>query len=642
MDMSQLKTQILTMLMMRSSNSPNPKGGLSDIWNILYSMMLMNLLEWVFKSLPAWQGLAIKWAEARLKKKQPEWLPLKDKGVEKAVIHSITMTRVFGGKMEKVDNVYVEKVDAVLEYICSLDSAQHIRIDTRSSVNNADEIILTPQLKARVKTTQNSGTEESSVTELVLFSTVLKVSEIRGWVDTLHAEYVAEKNNKLGNKMYYFNEVATEPAVQATLMPDGSTQKTYRWENMPKLLTFNMNEFCTSKSFNNVYGDHVSELKERLDLFVNHPEWYKERGIPYSLGILLHGIPGAGKTSTIKAIAHDTHRHIFNLSLRPHTTQKQLTNLFFNETVVIQNYDGGKSTLKIPLNKRVYVIEDIDCLTDVVTDRRLKEEKETQGDAVTLSYLLNLLDGVLETPGRILIVTSNYPEKLDQAFVRPGRIDVKIEFKRADRAFILDMINKFYKQKFVLAEIPVELDHVFTPAEVMESMCMNFKDPFGALKHLVAKCSVVENDYIGTKLVELGAIEEKVEAKSIPTNTIISTGCITIEDRPCACDYEKKYVCAKHDTSLLKGIERMDESEHLLFPQGTLVITEVSDVDKIMEKRAGAVTEPELKKGGRKSGFFSALWGTPEFTDAVIPEGAGGDMPGSKGIRSDVNLNELH
>jgi truncated hemoglobin YjbI len=265
---------------------------------------------------------------------------------------------------------------------------------------------------------------------------------------------------------------------------------------MPKTLTFNMNEFKTSKSFSNVYGNHVDELKERLDLFVNHPEWYAERGIPHSLGIMLHGIPGAGKTSTIKAIAKDTHRHIFNLSLRAFTTQKQLLNLFFNESVVVHKYDGSKTTYNIPINRRVYVIEDIDCMTDVTLDRTLiqthgqsaqTQPQEGAGDAVTLSFLLNLLDGVLETPGRILVITSNYPEKLDKALVRPGRIDVKIEFKNASREFIREMVERFYSKPVALETIPPELDNIFTPAEVMESLCTYFKDADGAIKHMLQK-----------------------------------------------------------------------------------------------------------------------------------------------------------
>jgi chaperone BCS1 len=260
------------------------------------------------------------------------------------------------------------------------------------------------------------------------------------------------------------------------------------------------------------------ELKERLDLFVNHPSWYMERGIPYSLGILLHGVPGAGKTSTIKAIAKDTNRHIFNLSLRPYTTQRQLTNLFFNETVTVQSYDGAKQTYKIPLNKRVYVIEDIDCLTDVVLDRSITKEPlaaNKEGEAVTLSFLLNLLDGVLETPGRILVITSNYPDKLDKALVRPGRIDVRIEFRNATRSFILDMVNKFYSVTMTLEDVPDELEDVFTPAEVMESMCQHFKSPTGALAHLSKKLALKKEK------------EEEGEAEEKRHRLMVSAGALS-------------------------------------------------------------------------------------------------------------------
>ena len=490
-------------------------------------MMMINAIEWIFRHLPAVAEYGKTYLNERFNKKKDTWKPLIDKHKKDAQeISSITMTRIFkdGEKPnERIDNITVEKVDAVLDFICALDAAKHVRMDVRTSLNSAEEIELTPLLRAKVK--QNGGTDGSS-TELILYSKILKISDIRAWVDEVHNNYVAEKNNKLGNKIFYFNEIVTEPTVMTDMSDTAGPKKVYRWDNMPKMLSFNMNEFKTSKSFNNVYGHHVDELKERLNLFVNHPDWYMERGIPYSLGIMLHGVPGAGKTSTIKAIAKDTNRHIFNLSLRPYTTQRQLTNLFFNETVHVQTYDGGKQTLKIPLNKRVYVIEDIDCLTDVVMDRAITKEPlaaNKEGEALTLSFLLNLLDGVLETPGRILVITSNYPDKLDRAFVRPGRIDVRIEFKHASREFIQDMINKFYSMDLALDAVPEELSDKFTPAEVMESMCNNFKSPTGALAYLVKKLQEKKEKMdvmaSGTRLEDLGLIMETVPApiERVPT-----------------------------------------------------------------------------------------------------------------------------
>jgi len=439
--------------------------------------------------------------------------------------NSVTIVRAHGGKDEKDVNIYTEKVDAVLDLLCSLDSAKHVRIDTRYSLNTTEEIDLTSMLKARVIKNGERGVE------VVLYSEVMKVGDIRNWIDDIHMKYSLEKNNKLGNRMYYFNEIAAEPAAQQEMMPDGTMKKTYRWENIPKTLTFSINEFKTNKSFTNVYGHHVNELKERLDLFMNRPDWYTARGIPHSLGILLHGVPGAGKTSTIKAIAKDTQRHIFNLSLRAYTTQKQLTNLFFNETVQVNGYDGLKHSYKIPLNRRVYVIEDIDCLTDVVLDRSLRPSsfmgEAKEGEAVTLSFLLNLMDGVLETPGRILIITSNYPDALDRAFIRPGRIDVKIAFTNASREFILDMVNRFYTVSKSLEYIPAHLDGVFTPAEVMESLCMNFKNVDAALTHLENKRILMD------KLrLEMSTGTRIEDIESTHTKPILQHAAIKHTDKP--------------------------------------------------------------------------------------------------------------
>ncbi len=635
--MSQLKTQIMTMFMMKSASDPQGKSrGSSDIFNILYSMMMLSMVEWLFKQAPS-AFLAIKtYLLARYSPKTPAWLPLADKPKKEAEqLNSITMTRFFkdvsngtpAKDVDRADNIYVEKVDAVLDYICNIDNARHVRMDVRCSLNNVEEIELTPLLKAKVKQTNGS---EVNIVELVLFSSVLKISDIRNWVDDVHSNYVAEKNNKLGNKIYYFNEVLQEPIVQMDLSCD-PPRKTYRWDNMPKMLSFNMSEFKTSKSFSNVYGDHVDELKERLDLFVNHPEWYMERGIPHSLGIMLHGVPGAGKTSTIKAIAKDTNRHIFNLSLRPFTTQRQLTNLFFNETVSVYTYDGGKQTLKIPLNRRVYVIEDIDCLTDVVLDRSIVSHEASQdGDAVTLSFLLNLLDGVLETPGRILVITSNYPEKLDKALVRPGRIDVKIHFKNATRTFILDMINKFYTIDMTLDEIPAELEDVFTPAEVMESLCYYFKSPSQALVHLVnkhqSKKLLEVQKHFGTSLADLG-----------------------IDIVPVAQEVERKQIVLKEEQEQQE--QQTQEHQVKSAIHNELVSTTPPRLTIFPEEnKITKVTETDLRKASvllGMSGFDSgsgSLFDSPLFQNALPPEGAGGrtfEEIKSGSFVSSHDLNEL-
>lgn len=483
MDFTTLKTQIVTLLIARAG-----------AWGTLYMMLLLEVFSRFATPITDWVQQKFTTGDpasnnTRTLTHTQTTSIIRPTDTETS---SITLIRRFTGNNDtgskrntESQNPNIERVDAVLDYISNLDAAKHVRIDTRCTIANNEEIALTPLINARVTETTTNDTD--ATVHITLTSDTLRIGELRNWIDEIHTQYVFEKTNRLGNKMYYFNEIPVEPPK---ILDPNTKQETYRFEQAPKHLVFTMNEFHTAKSFTNVYGDHVSELRDRLDLFVHHPEWYAERGIPHSLGILLHGIPGAGKTSTIKAIARDTNRHIFNLSLRSFTTQKQLTALFYNETVTVTGADGQPQTYRIPLNRRLYVIEDIDCLSDVVLDRQAFPRPEPpNGDLLTLSFLLNLLDGVLETPGRILVITTNYPDRLDAALIRPGRIDVRIDFGKADRAMILEMVNHFYDALLTADDIPTTLDGVLTPAEVMECLCAHFRDPVGAINHLVKKAN---------------------------------------------------------------------------------------------------------------------------------------------------------
>jgi hypothetical protein len=552
MDLGPLKAQVMAMLMMRSSQpgggASGAKKGFEEIWMLIYSMMVMSLVEYAFKHAPEVVKFIKDAAAKRLFAAAAKSTPLlkdtlKESAAKQEPIFSVTLVRKFTAPVDgkstlgrQQESPLVEKVDAVLNYICSLEAASHIRIETRYVLNAVEELQITPLLKAKIKQSgDTAAADQESMVEIMLYSSVMKVPDIRRWIDDVYAEYLYERNNKLGSKIFYFNEVPIEPPREP-MFPLGSKEHKaapssfkYRLEGASKTLLFTMNEFNTAKSFSNIYGNHVDELRERIDLFVNRPEWYIERGIPHTLGIMMHGIPGAGKTSTIKAIAKDTGRHIFNLSLRPYTTCKQLTNLFYNDTVTTIT-DQGQVSYKIPLNKRIYVIEDIDCLTDVVLDRGAEARGAgagagASGDEVTLSFLLNLLDGVLETPGRILIITSNYPDKIDKALVRPGRIDVRIEFKRASREFVLDMLNHFYDAAYVLDDIPDAINEQFTPAEIMESMCVHFKDPEAAIRRLreiavaTTATTTAETATIIRELHDAPAIADAVDTSSVDMTT---------------------------------------------------------------------------------------------------------------------------
>ena len=96
------------------------------------------------------------------------------------------------------------------------------------------------------------------------------------------------------------------------------------------------------------------------------------------------------------------------------------------------------------------------------------------GDSLNLAGLLNVLDGVVDTPGRLIIMTSNHPEKLDPALIRPGRINRKIYMGNLAVAEATAMTKHYFGQE-VTEEAEMKLrklwqDGALSPA-TLESMC---------------------------------------------------------------------------------------------------------------------------------------------------------------------------
>jgi DNA polymerase III delta prime subunit len=215
---------------------------------------------------------------------------------------------------------------------------------------------------------------------------------------------------------------------------------------------------------------------------------------------MFYGPPGTGKTSTIKAIASEGKRHIINIQLSEIKTKQQLQHLFFNDDIHVYN---GTSTEKftIPVSERLYVVEDIDAMGDMVLRREWKkpvaevpkkkeddmfsDRKEEDKEVIDLSFLLNLLDGTLEANGRIIVFSTNFPERIDRALVRPGRVDMIIHFKKCSTNILQEMVEAFYNTTIEdLIQYP-NLNNRWTPAEVNQILFRNFDSPTEAVADLI-------------------------------------------------------------------------------------------------------------------------------------------------------------
>jgi hypothetical protein len=225
-------------------------------------------------------------------------------------------------------------------------------------------------------------------------------------------------------------------------------------------------------------------IKRDLDRFLNGSEFYQKIGRPYQHGYLFYGTPGTGKTSMIRAMSNYTKRDVYFVNLNDVKCDNDLFELM----------------KRIPNEKAIVVFEDIDCASDVVGMRSptpVKTEKdgdspvllpvkhsETKTSAVTLSALFNVIDGVFDARGRILIMTTNHPEVLDDALYRPGRIDVKVEFGKCDRKQIGEIYELYFGEKCSSELLERFKDDTYSPAHISTLFMTYILEPEKIIDHI--------------------------------------------------------------------------------------------------------------------------------------------------------------
>ena len=406
--------------------------------------------------------------------------------------NSITMMRIYMHESNANQNTHLPKestdptemnimVDAILSRVAGLDNIPTLRLNPNGKflVSYKEKPIqITNEIFMRIDNiaTDNKTGHVNSI-KITLLSNTLSASEISKFIQTVYGAYQEELKNSLGKNIYFFDHKVRDMGPPP--MPVGQgvekvmNHKRMMIQTAPKMLSFTMTPFYSNKKFSNIFGTEVRKIQQRVEFFANNKSWYDEKGIPYQLGILLSGLPGTGKTSIIRAIANMTKRHIVNVNFGSITTASQLKNLFYNDKLVVYN-DNSMSDTKsyfIPIDQRLYVLEEIDTVGDVIKQRRMDvnaPKVDVVPDELTLGEILTVLDGTMEIPGRMIIMTSNHPELLDRALLRPGRIDVKASFGNAPRDLIVEMFTAYVEGIFPKNRIP-ELPHnLLTPAEVGE------------------------------------------------------------------------------------------------------------------------------------------------------------------------------
>ncbi len=270
------------------------------------------------------------------------------------------------------------------------------------------------------------------------------------------------------------------------------THEQIGWKETP--LERNKRKFTTvimKNNKNNQIGDMLRHFNESED-------WHVERGIPYKKTFLFYGPPGTGKTSMIKAIANELQRHIHYLNLSVIKNDNELIGLMsrinFKETVlVIEDIDAqGKLVHKRSKEfaEQAYSQPSTQAQPDEPNQIPVKQEEKKPEQTVTLSCLLNQLDGINNNHGMVAILTTNFPEILDEALVRDGRVDEKVFFDYVDHDQIYNMFVNFYNGKneatLELIKSRVDLNlYKIAPCNVENSMRRQYASSLKALDDLI-------------------------------------------------------------------------------------------------------------------------------------------------------------
>jgi chaperone BCS1 len=180
-----------------------------------------------------------------------------------------------------------------------------------------------------------------------------------------------------------------------------------------------------------LHDEVKNEVISRIRWFLDHKDWYYERGIPWRIGLLLYGPPGNGKTSFVKAVTSEFDLELHCMHLNSVQSDEDLCCIM------------GSSQPKVVL------LEDIDSydFTKKRSDQKGVDSKLSLMPGVTMSGLLNAVDGVTPSDGRILFMTTNHRDKLDPALIRPGRIDHEIHVRNATPVQAEAMFRVFFPSR---------------------------------------------------------------------------------------------------------------------------------------------------------------------------------------------------
>lgn len=226
-------------------------------------------------------------------------------------------------------------------------------------------------------------------------------------------------------------------------------------------------------------GQGCDEFIRDVEQFLNSEQSYRSRGIPYKRGYLLYGMPGTGKTSLLAYLANKHNMNVYIVSSDAiRNFSSMVTDIKPNSIVLIEDID--MTTLGEKRNGLVHEPTSTSALDDDTDGENPFASLVTNKDVIR--EFLNALDGITEFGGSIIVATTNKPDVLDAALLRPGRIDKQIEIGPLTAEQQIRHVNRFFQ--IVLDPNDYSDLEPRTFAQLQDLCVRHMDDPDSAIKAL--------------------------------------------------------------------------------------------------------------------------------------------------------------
>jgi len=388
---------------------------------------------------------------------------------------SFTKTYNFDTDIEKKSPYYkINQYDSIVIY---KQGETYMKIKSIDSVNNEND----------KKDKNDKNDSEITVNKLKIISNK-NLSIIKDYINKCKTQWENDLRN--GVNRYLF---------------------TYLGEDTEKGLIYEEELFVPYAKFSGLVGNKVKFIEDDFDFFQSKEgeKWYKNRNIPYQKTHLYHGIPGTGKSIIACAIAQKYNLHIIRIKLSLIKSNSEFIKVFKNTKInnktlefkdVLYLFDELDTELDKLVNKNKNKNNNKDknnndsVIIDKIKKEILKESlscDEKNDDNLTIGTVLEEMNGINQMYGRKMIIITNNFEKLRSihkgAFVRPGRVDLIIEFKKCRKDAVKQLIINFFPNDVFEKEYENLLkDYEWTPADIA-NVCKFNKSIKNVIKELSNK-----------------------------------------------------------------------------------------------------------------------------------------------------------